>query len=212
MHNQFDSIIFDMDGTLWDAVGTYTKAWNIYLNENGFEQQLTKEHLDTLMGLEEETYLEKAIPFIPKEKRSIVYKKVINLQYNLIEKEGGKIYPGVVEGLEKLSHQYKLFIVSNCPEFTIDYFIKWSKIKEFIADSIAHGSNFNPKFENILLLKQKHNLLNPVYVGDTDSDRKQSKKADIPFVFMEYGFGKTTKYFKKYYKFSELVSDFSLKN
>jgi phosphoglycolate phosphatase len=74
-----DSLIFDMDGTLWDAVETYTLAWNFYFNRHQIDKQLKKIELDALMGLEESKFLEKVLPdFTPKE-RSIEYQEVKNL-------------------------------------------------------------------------------------------------------------------------------------
>ena len=29
MKEKFDSLIFDMDGTLWDAVDSYCEIWNV---------------------------------------------------------------------------------------------------------------------------------------------------------------------------------------
>lgn len=48
-----DSLIFDLDGTLWDAVQTYSDAWNLYFERNSIEQETSKEVLNGLMGMEE---------------------------------------------------------------------------------------------------------------------------------------------------------------
>jgi len=79
--------------------------------------------------------------------------------------------------------------VSNCPEYTIDHFIKFAKIKSHITDTFSHGENYLPKHENINLLVKKYKLQTPVYIGDTESDYLQSQKAGVPFIFMSYGFG-----------------------
>ncbi|MBN1499784.1 MAG: HAD family hydrolase [Spirochaetes bacterium] len=206
-----DSIIFDMDGTLWDAVETYTRAWNMFFMMHGIEKTVTKEFLDSFMGLEEKLFLEKILPEVTDAERKKFYQEVIILQYALIEQEGGNIFDGVMEGLGRLSEKYKLFIVSNCPRLTIRYFIKWSGIRNLITDSLAHGENFKSKHENIILLKNKHDLKTPVYVGDTDSDRKQSALANVPFVYVDYGFGECSEYAKKFSSFRELT-EFFLQN
>lgn len=198
-----DSMIFDMDGTLWDAVATYTKAWNVYFASKNIKLSVTKEFLDSLMGLEESKYLAEVIPQFDPAARKSIYERVIELQYELIDTEGGVLYADVVAELKKLSSKYKLFIVSNCPEFTIKHFIKWAKIEEYITDSLAHGQNYQAKSHNIGLIINKHQLRNPIYIGDTDSDRKQSELAGLPFVFMEYGFGSCDKYHRKFASFTE---------
>ena len=40
--------------------------------------------------------------------------------------------------------------------------------------------------ENIV---KKHNLQNPVYVGDTIKDKQSSDEANVEFIFASYGFG-----------------------
>lgn len=196
-----DAMIFDMDGTLWDAVETYTLAWNRYFEKHQMDQRLKKSDLDALMGLEEATFLEKVLPEYSAEKRALGYQEVVEIQYDLIDAIGGKIYEGVLDYLPALSKKYSLFIVSNCPEYTIEHFIKYAKIEKYIRDSVSHGQNYKPKHENIRSLIDTYDLKAPVYIGDTHSDMEQSKKAKLPFIFMDYGFGQCTSYHKKFNSF-----------
>lgn len=201
-HNTLpDAIIFDMDGTLWDAVETYTLAWNEYFNKHGLDTVLRKSDLDALMGLEEALFLEKVLPDIPRENRKICYEEVIQIQYDLIDKIGGQIYPKVEEYLEKLSTKYKLFIVSNCPKNTIKHFMKFAQIEHLITDDLSHGQNYKAKHENISSLVQRYRLKSPVYVGDTQGDMEQSRMAQVPFIFMSYGFGSCDTFDKSFESF-----------
>jgi phosphoglycolate phosphatase len=163
------------------------------------------------MGLEEDKYLERTLPEFSYEERKSMYKNIIDLQYENIKKNGGELYPDVKRGLKMLSFNYRLFIVSNCPEFTINYFMEWAGIEKYITDSMAHGVNFKPKQENMKYLVGNYSLKKPVYVGDTDSDRKQSELADIPFVYVSYGFGQTDQYDLKFDSFTELTDYFNNK-
>jgi len=208
---QIDAIFFDMDGTLWDGVACYAQGFNDFFKTDNIDKRLTKYDLYGLMGLEEDKYLEFTLPEFPYEERKSMYKTIIDLQYENIKKTGGELYPYVKEGLKRLSEKYKLFIVSNCAEFTIKYFMEWAGIEEYITDSMAHGVNFKPKNENIKYLVDKYALRNPVYVGDTNSDAKQSELAKIPFVFVSYGFGDTDKYNFKFDSFIELTEYFDKK-
>jgi len=81
--------------------------------------------------------------------------------------------------------------VSNCAKGIIKLFIDWAGINEHIIDEIAYGTNYMPKHHNIRQLIDRHNLKDPVYVGDTEGDGEQSRLAGIPFVFVSYGFGET---------------------
>ena len=206
---KIDSIIFDMDGTLWDAVSTYAKAWNKYYQLNGVNKTITYEVLGSQMGVEEKEFLKLIMPNIPEEERSEEYNnKVVPLIYSSILEAGGHFYDGVLRGLNRLSSKHQLFIVSNCPANTIDCFMEYAGIQNIITDTMAHGQNFKPKSENIKLLIEKHKLRNAVYVGDTDSDRMQSEKAGVSFVFVDYGFGKSDQFINKFSDFTALVDWF----
>ena len=200
-HRNPDALIFDMDGTLWDAVETYTQAWNEYFKRHGLSNFLTKADLDALMGLEESKFLEIVLPEYSSEDRKTCYEEVIQLQYDLIDKIGGNLYPGVQNYLEKLNKKFKLFIVSNCPKDTIKHFMKFAKIEHVITSSLSHGQNYRSKHENISSLVNDYDLKRAIYIGDTHGDMVQSKKANLPFVFMTYGFGSCDTFEKSFDSF-----------
>jgi len=204
-HSKPDALIFDMDGTLWDAVETYTQAWNEYFKKHGLTNLLTKSDLDALMGLEESKFLEIVLPEYSSEDRKTCYKEVIQLQYQLIDKIGGSLYPNVQNYLEKLSKDFKLFIVSNCPKDTIEHFMKFAKIEHLITNSLSHGQNYRPKHENISSLVKDYNLKRAIYIGDTQGDMVQSKKANLPFIFMAYGFGSCDTFEKSFDSFESFA-------
>jgi len=203
-----DALIFDMDGTLWDGVETYAQGFNDFFKSKKINRKLTNDDIKGYMGLEEDKFLEATIPEFSYNGRKDADKQIIDFQYKRIELEGGILYDGVKQGLSKLSEKYKLFIVSNCPEFTIVYFIKWAKIENIITDSLAHGKNYKPKHQNIQFLMEKYRLKNSYYVGDTDSDSKQSNLVPLPFAFVDYGFGTTKNYSLKFSSFTQLTDYF----
>jgi len=207
--DKIDSVFFDMDGTLWDGVETYANGFNDFFIINDINRKLTANDLYAYMGLEEEQYLEATMPEFPVEKRKEIYQQIINFQYKRIQSDGGLLYHGVKEGLKQLSEKYKIFIVSNCPEFTIQYFMEWAEIKDSITDTMAHGLNFKSKHENIKFLIEKYDLQSPVYVGDTDSDRKQCDLIQMPFIYVDYGFGEVEKYTLRFSSFNQLTSYFT---
>lgn len=197
-----------MDGTLWDPMDLYVASWNNGLKMSGVEKTLTKEDIKPLMGMEGRKVLEITLPEYDENERTEIYKVINEQRRTLMEQGEGTLFDGMAEGLRELSSRYKLFIVSNCPAGIIQVFMKRAGIEEYITDEMAYGVNFMPKHHNIQILREKHDLLNPVYVGDTEGDREQSEKAGIPFVFISCGFGTVDKYDQAFDDFRSLTRYF----
>lgn len=199
-----DSLIFDMDGTLWDAVDAYAQSWTEVFEAKGIKRTMTRDDLQKLMGQDVKTLLANTIPEVPENERDTFYQDVLAQYEIVIPRIGAKIYPGVIEGLQQLSTKYKLFILSNCEKNGIKLFLNYTDTGKYITDYLEHGENYMPKQHNITLLKERNKLKYPMYVGDTDSDRKQSEAAGVPFVFVTYGFGTTDTYAAEFEDFSDL--------
>jgi phosphoglycolate phosphatase len=203
-----DSLIFDMDGTLWDAVDTYAESWNLVFKDLGIDITVTRKELAKMVGWEGKKVIGAIMPDFDDEKRWEIYGLVNEKRRAMLPEYGGILYDGVKGGLKLLASKYDLFILSNCAKGIIRLFIDWAGIDEHIKDELAHGVNFMPKQHNIKLLMEKHQLKNPVYVGDTAGDGEQSRLAGVPFVFVSYGFGTTDDYDLKFDDFNSLVDYF----
>jgi phosphoglycolate phosphatase len=203
-----DSLIFDMDGTLWDAVDTYAESWNLVFKDLGIDITVTRNELAKMVGWEGKKVIGLIMPDFDDDKRWEIYGLVNERRRTMLPEYGGILYDGVKEGLKLLAGKYDLFILSNCAKGIIRLFIDWAGIDEHITDELAHGVNFMPKQHNIKLLMEKHQLKNPVYIGDTAGDGEQSRLAGVPFVFVSYGFGTTDDYDLKFDNFKSLVDYF----
>ena len=154
-----DSLIFDMDGTLWDATDSYMACWNIALKHKNIDRVMDRVTLDSMMGWEQKRVFSTLFPEKSSKEQEELMNFIASVQDEQLPILGGRLYEGVYEGLMQLSKKYKLFIVSNCPEFTIKQMMKWANIEEFITDEFAHGVNYMPKSHNIKLLVEKHSLV-----------------------------------------------------
>jgi phosphoglycolate phosphatase len=203
-----DSIIFDMDGTLWDAVDTYAESWNIVFKELGIDKRIYRDELSKMVGWEGKKVWNAMMPDYDVEKQESIYAKVNEVRKILLPQNGGILYDGVKEGLLELSGKYQLFIVSNCAKGIIRLFMDWAGINDHIIDEIAYGTNYMPKHHNIKMLIERHNLKDPVYVGDTEGDGEQSRLAGVPFVFVSYGFGATDDHDVRFDSFRDFTKYF----
>lgn len=203
-----DSLIFDMDGTLWDAVETYAQNWTLVLNEMGIDVTLTKKDIQGYMGMEAKLIYKEMFPELPDETIEEIYKRIVVKTDEMLPILGGQVYPDVLEGIQELSKKYKLLMLSNCQKGSIRDFMTFTETKPYFVDYIEYGSNQQPKHINLKTLIDRYNLKTPMYVGDTDSDRKQSDMAHVPFVFVSWGFGETDSYALKFDSMKELTQYF----
>ena len=86
--------------------------------------------------------------------------------------------------------------------------MNYTETTDLFIDYMEHGQNNMPKSHNLNLLKKRNNLESPVYIGDTEGDRRESALAGMPFIFVTYGFGDTDKYDLQFNSFKELTDYF----
>ena len=203
-----DSLIFDMDGTLWDNVNSYVISWNKAFEALGYAATVTRESLMGLMGKEAREILSILIPEVSGKDQDLLFDEVI-VQYNkMVPTMEPEIYPTVYDGLVKLHSKYKLLLLSNCEEGGLVNFMNHTKTTHLFQDYMEHGQNNKPKSFNLDLLKERNNLKYPVYIGDTDGDRRESQLAGVPFIFVSYGFGETEHYDIQFHSFEDLTNYF----
>ena len=188
---RFDSIILDVDGTIWDTTPIVAKAWNKAIEE--LFPQVSHVTADILKG-----QFGKTMDVIgrnlfgvlgPEEQKKLLDQCCVEEQLALEQNEEDITYPGVVETIRALAEKVPLFIVSNCQAGYIELVIKKLGISDYITDFECFGNNGLTKDKNIKLVVERNGLKAPVYVGDTQGDLEACKLAGVPFIWAEYGFG-----------------------
>lgn len=69
-----DGLIFDMDGTLWDAVDTYARIWNEVFLRAGKEVHITRESLIGNIGIPIPKILANLFPEIETKRQTVSQK------------------------------------------------------------------------------------------------------------------------------------------
>lgn len=183
-------VLFDLDGTLWDAVAAITPAWNRVLKAYG--KQVKTEDMNGVMGLTDREIAARFLPELPAEEGVAAIHEAARREAEDLWRTGGRLYPGVPETLAALAEEYPLILVSNCLDGYIPAFLHAHGLERVFRDAAWLGRPADSKAENIRAMVQKHGLIRAVYVGDTASDAAAARGAGLPFLQALYGFGAPT--------------------
>lgn len=188
----FDGILFDLDGTLWDATPTMVEVWDQLLAErpNIVRPPVTQAEIRANMGRLLDDIALRMFPQQDEEERRDIMEQFCTTEEELLARQGGELFPLEEEVLARLAGQSPLFIVSNCQDGYIESFYRGNGLGRFFSGEESAGRTGLPKSENIKLVAARHGLKNPVYIGDTVLDRDAAAAAGIPFLHAAYGFGK----------------------
>ncbi|MCR5546104.1 MAG: HAD family hydrolase [Lachnospiraceae bacterium] len=187
----FDAVILDVDGTLWDSTELVAKAWTKASKECGIDKVITK---DVLKGLFGKTMHEIADALLPEatqeQKNQIMYACVYEEDRVLQENKEDISYPDVSETIKNISRKIPVCIVSNCQKGYIDLFMEKNNVTKYVTDTECYGNTGKGKAENLRILIERNGFQHPVYVGDTIMDEQACNQAGVPFIYASYGFGK----------------------
>ena len=202
-----ESLIFDIDGTLWDSRSIIVEGYNQVLTAAGHEDLcVTAEDLKRLFGKTMKEIADIMLTTLPEEERYSLMEKCIDTgDARLLDDPCDIGYPGVKETLEELHKRYRLFIVSNSqlgyPETTMEKL----GITHLFQGHLCFGNTGTDKGTTIRILMEQHSIKNAVYIGDTQGDYEAAMKAGLPFVWATFGFGEPDGYDAKIDSFRELT-------
>lgn len=185
-----DSIIFDLDGTLWNSTDIVADAWTEYLNKNeNINMNITGERIRSLFGRPMPQIAEMVFTDYDKEEQLRLLDGCCQAEHRALLRKCAPLYPELEETLKALAAEYPLYIVSNCQAGYIEVFLKATGFGRYFSGHLCHGDTGADKPETISILMKEQHLQSPVYVGDTMGDFLSCRKAGVPFVFASYGFG-----------------------
>ena len=201
----FDSMIFDLDGTLWDSTETSAKTWTQIISKYPeVTDTITADKLKKLFGRPLRDIGIALFQSVSEERAVELIDECCKLQCPYIAKEGGILYPELEGTLLELSKKYKLFIVSNCEDGYIESFFEAHGLQSYFMDYECPGRTGKYKADNIRLVIERNQLKQPIYIGDTLGDATAAKEASVPFIFADYGFGNVEEYADIIHSFGEL--------
>jgi phosphoglycolate phosphatase len=205
-YKNFDSIIFDLDGTLWDSTANVAIAWQGAKQQVDYiRNDITADTVKSITGMAYDAIFEKLFPYLDNATRNEFKTLCAQNELHTLHSKGGALYPELAETLTYLKNKYRLFIVSNCQSGYIEIFLGMDDMLAYFEGHQCYGTKGQPKYQNILDIVAGHNLKAPVYIGDTTGDRDSAQKAGVPFIYAAYGFGEVKEGFiAEIQQFSEL--------
>ncbi|MFM8269520.1 MAG: HAD family hydrolase [Pseudomonadota bacterium] len=209
MTKKHDSLIFDLDGTLWDSTKACAEGWTQGVREARPDSKaFSPEDLASIMGLTFDKAVEKLMPESSAEEREKLGELCYRKEMEQIETMGAAFYEGVREGIETLSEHYPLYIVSNCLEDYLTLFYQMSGLKNFFKDAECFGRTGQPKGHNIQLVMTRNQLKSPAYIGDTSGDQRAALAAGATYYHVNYGFGTPSHECERFASFVKLTRYF----
>ena len=205
---RYESLIFDIDGTLWDSRALVAEGYNIQLKAEGLAHLcVDAETLKPLFGKVMTEIADSILASIPEKDRYGLMERCMETENRYLFENECKIgYPGILETVRELAKRYRLFIVSNSqcgyPELCMDKL----GLTSYIEGYLCFGDTGTSKGKTIRTLIEKHNIQSCAYIGDTRGDYEATVEAEVPFIWAAYGFGTPDGYAARIDSFEELLN------
>ena len=200
------SLIFDIDGTLWDSTAIVAKGYNAYLEQIGHpELFVTADDLKRLFGRTMHAIADILFADFGVPERYDMMRGCMDMEHVYLEADPCRVdFPGVRETLALLAKDYDLYIVSNCQSGYPELLQEKMGIGHLIRGHLCFGDTGTSKGQTILTLMARHGIRDAIYIGDTQGDLEASRMAGIPFVFCRYGFGSPAEFDAAVEEFAQL--------
>ena len=188
---KFNSVVFDLDGTLLDTLGDLRDSVNFSLEKNKLPKRTTEE-IRSFVGNGIRLLIERSVPEnTPSEIIEVCFS-----DFKEYYKDHSAIltrpYDGIIDLMKELkSKGVKIAVVSNKADFAVktlmeDYF---SNLYDCAYGERA-GVPRKPAPDGVFgaIKEMGADLENTVYIGDSEVDVETSKNAKLPCIAVTWGF------------------------
>ena len=188
----YETVIFDLDGTLLDTLGDLHASVNVALGEYGLPIR-TKEEVRAFVGNGVAKLMERAAG----EVSQALFEKLLaafKTHYSAHCKDRTKPYDGVMDVLQALKKRgVKTAVLSNKPDFAVkllaeEYFQGY--LQSAVGENEAGGIRKKPAPDSLfaVLDELQTNKETTVYVGDSEVDIQTARNAGVECISVTWGF------------------------
>lgn len=191
MNKKYNTVVFDLDGTLLNTLEDLADATNYALQQFGMPVR-TMDEIRRFVGNGVRTLMVRAVP---EGDSNPQFEEVFNCfktYYGEHCNDKTRAYEGIMELLQELKDKgYAVAIVSN----KIDFAVKELQKRYFddlipVAIGERDGVSRKPAPDTVITALQELGKTKEeaVYVGDSDVDIMTAKNVGIPCISVEWGF------------------------
>nr|WP_295778020.1 HAD family hydrolase [uncultured Intestinibacter sp.] len=188
---KYNTVIFDLDGTLLNTLEDLGDSVNFALKSFGYPTR-TYEEIRSFVGNGVKDLVTKAVPDGTDEETTLKCLQTFKDHYKTNMQNKTAPYDGIIDLLEELNSKgVKLAIVSNKYDFGVKNLNKYY-FKDLIPVAIGEREGIRKKpapdtvLEAMKELGSKEN--NSIYVGDSGSDMLTAQNAHIKSIGVTWGF------------------------
>lgn len=188
---KYDTVIFDLDGTLLDTLQDLADSANYALSTCAFPLR-SQEEIRGFVGNGVAKLIARAVPNGTPDSERTKCLEFFRAHYLLNMENKTAPYPGIKPLLEKLNQEgWKLAIVSNKFDGAVKglaqtYFP--DLISVAIGESTGVAKKPAPDTVHKALKELGSDAAHAIYVGDSDVDLETAKNALLPCVGVTWGF------------------------
>lgn len=190
----FDTVLFDLDGTLTDPKQGITSCVQYALAGIGIDEPELDNLTDFIGPPLKEHFMER---YKLDEKTALVCVNKYRERYNPVGVYENKLYPGIDKVLAGLkSRGIRLAVASSKPTMLVEVVLEHFDLMKYF--DVAAGSELDGtrtrksdviKYAFELLDEKGLSHKNPIMVGDRKHDIIGAKEAGIPCMAVAYGYG-----------------------
>lgn len=193
MERKYDTVIFDLDGTLMDTLEDLADAVNETLRRNGYPIRTIRE-VRRIVGNGLRQTLRLCLPEGTPEREVERLLPEFASYYQEHCQIKTKPYDGIMETLQKLCERgFKLAIVSNKRDEAVKTLNRecfQAYVKVAIGENEDKGIRKKPAPDTVYQALRELGSVKEraVYVGDSEVDRMTAENAGLPCVSVDWGF------------------------
>jgi phosphoglycolate phosphatase len=191
LHMKYNTVIFDLDGTLLNTLDDLRDSLNEVLSQKGYPRK-TLEEVRCFVGNGVRNLVKRSVPEHCSEDEVTSILKIFKENYKHNMQNKTRPYNGIMELLLDLNRfNYKIAIVSNKYDAAVKELAK-TYFGNLIPVAIGENSQVKrkPAPDSIYMAVKELNseLSHTVFVGDSETDVQTAKNAGIPCIGVTWGF------------------------